>query len=66
MRQKSHKAGDLVYAPQASLLHTGANNYKTRMSRPCLIVAPDPTEDSVGWVRGDAVYLWYLSGGNVW
>ena len=36
MRSKIHKTGDLVYAPQASLLHTGGTTI--RLDEPTLLL----------------------------
>jgi len=65
MRMKNYKPGDLVYAPQASLLWSGTKTIK--LNEPTLmIVASDPAEHSAAYslqavaviYRGE---MWYTS-----
>ena len=63
MRQKNHKTGDLVYAPQASLLHTGGTTIK--LDEPTLLlVAPDKGKE----IRdcGDDIWCPVVYEGRVW
>jgi len=43
MRSKIHKAGDLVYAPQASLLHTGGTTIK--LEEPTLLLVASGNDE---------------------
>ena len=58
MRQKSHKAGDLVCAPQASLLHTGGTTIK--LEEPTLLLVADHVAD------GGALWCPVIYKGHVW
>jgi hypothetical protein len=66
MRSKIHKTGDLVYAPQASLLHTGGTTIK--LDEPALLlVASDesPVEPEGVSPFGD-VWCPVVYEGRVW
>jgi len=63
MRMKNYKPGDLVYAPQASLLWSGAKTI--RLNEPTMmIVAPVPTENRAGVALNNAVAVIYQ--GEMW
>ena len=63
MRPTIHKTGDLVYAPQASLLHKGGTTI--RLDEPTLLlIAPEEAVDV--YARKDNIWCPVVYEGRVW
>ena len=64
MRSKIHKTGDLVYAPQASLLHTGGTTIK--LDEPTLLLIASEETVDISSVCKDNIWCPVVYEGRVW